>query len=200
MQIDFRGDISGFLSWHPISPLMSLHHLDMVDRIFPNMDRKEALRHLMKAAAADESRTLQQTVCHERERHWTISVSWGYSAQIYERIMPRIHLLRPMETFKVWMNSAKPPPYYMFNTRLPTGDPCEAPHFFFMKEVNKSSTGILTTYSRAWPRNMNPCLWCGSQCPDFVTQLRVFSPITKRKGVRFYIPFLIFFICYLLKL
>ncbi|KAL1539615.1 hypothetical protein AAHA92_24074 [Salvia divinorum] len=183
-QIDLRGDISGFLSSHPKSPLMSLHHLDMVEPLFPKMERVEALRHLMKAAAADESRTLQQTVCHERQKQWTISIAWGYSAHVYERVMPRSHLRSPVETFRAWIDSTRPPPFYMFNTRPPTGDPCEAPHVFFLKDVavNHSAAGIITTYERAAPRPMNPCLWCGSQCPDILTLIRVFSPATKRIG------------------
>ncbi|KAH6766708.1 hypothetical protein C2S52_017691 [Perilla frutescens var. hirtella] len=175
-QIDLQGDISGFLSSHPKSPVMSLHHLDMAEPIFPKMNSIEALRHLMKAAAADQSRTLQQVLCHERQRHWTISVSWGYSAHIYERIMPRSHLLNPIHTFVG--NST---PFYMFNTRMPTSDPCEAPHIFFLKDVNHSSAGILTTYSRAAPRQINDsCPYCDNQCPHFVTEIHVFSLITKR--------------------
>lgn len=167
--------------------MLSLHHLDSVDPLFPGMERVQALRHLMTAAAADESRTLQQTVCHERQRQWTISIAWGYSAYIYERVMPRSHVIDPIHTFRAWIDSARPPPWYMFNTRSPGGDPCEAPHVFFLRDVKSSSSSdgtTLTTYSRAWPRIMNPCLWCGNQCPDFVTEIRVFSPAAARRGVR----------------
>ncbi|XP_047938626.1 uncharacterized protein LOC125186285 [Salvia hispanica] len=138
----------------------------------------------MKASAADESRTLQQTVCHERQKQWTISIAWGYSSHVYERVMPRSHLRSPIETFTAWIDSDRPPPFYMFNTRLPTGDPCEAPHVFFLKDVvvNHSAPGIITTYERAAPRPMNPCLWCDPHCPDVLTHIRVFSPATKRIG------------------
>lgn len=180
-QIDLRGDISGLLSSHYKSPIMSLHHFDHIEPIFPNMDRAESSRHLMTAAGADQSRMVQQTICHERQRNWTISISWGYSAHIYERVMTRSHVQNPIETFKPWLEVKRPPPLYMFNTRLPTGDPCEAPHVFFLKEVNKSSAGILTAYSRAAPRDMNPCWWCGDSCPDFVTEIHVHSPPTTRK-------------------
>ena len=79
-QIDLHGDISGLLSSHPLSPLLSLHHFDAVDPIFPTRDRFESTRHLMTAAAADQSRMLQQTICHHRQTNWTISIAWGYSA------------------------------------------------------------------------------------------------------------------------
>ncbi|KAH6811458.1 hypothetical protein C2S51_025220 [Perilla frutescens var. frutescens] len=180
-QIDLHGDISGMLSSHWKFPIMSLHHFDMIDPIFPNMDRAESARHLMKAAEADQSRMVQQTICHERRNNWTISVSWGYSAHIYERIIRRSHLQNPIETFKPWIDVSRPPPLYMFNTRLPTGDPCEAPHVFFLHRVNKSSAGVLTVYSRAAPRGLDPCFWCGASCPDFVMEIHVHSPSTNRK-------------------
>uniref|UniRef100_A0A6N2L6B7 Fringe-like glycosyltransferase domain-containing protein n=1 Tax=Salix viminalis TaxID=40686 RepID=A0A6N2L6B7_SALVM len=50
-QIDLHGDISGFLSSHPQSPLLTLHHFDTIDPIFPKMDKFEAIRHIMKSLA-----------------------------------------------------------------------------------------------------------------------------------------------------
>lgn len=143
------------------------------------MDRYESTRHLMKAAAVDQSRMLQQTICHHRQSNWTVSVSWGYSANIYEGIMPRSLLQRPLETFQPWVSNPQlRRPLYMFNTRLPSKDPCHAPHVFFFKEVNKVKSRILTTYSRAAPRRVPPC-----STTDFVSEIRVLSPKTKRKEV-----------------
>ncbi|KAL8055519.1 hypothetical protein ABFX02_04G061300 [Erythranthe guttata] len=181
-QIDLHGDISGLLSSHPKSPLISLHHLDKMKPIFPNMDSFESTRHLMKAAAADQTRMLQQTICHHRRSNWTFSVSWGYSANIYERVMPRSYLQKPIETFKPWVGTPETHrPFYMFNTRLPSDDPCEKPHVFFFKGVEKasSSSEILTTYSRAAPRGLGPC--SDSPNAEFVSEIRVFSPATKRE-------------------
>lgn len=184
LQIDLRGDLSGFLSSHPKSPLFSLHHLDKVEPIFPGMDRYESTRHLMKAAAADQSRMLQQTICHHRQTNWSISISWGYSAHIYETIWPRSYLQNPLETFDPWSSTPRPRPLYMFNTRLPSNNSCKAPHVFFFKEVNKVSMGILTTYSRAAARGLPPCSSStANNAADFVSEIRVFSPTTKRKEV-----------------
>ncbi|KAL0419554.1 UNVERIFIED_CONTAM: hypothetical protein Sradi_1368900 [Sesamum radiatum] len=179
-QIDLRGNISGFLSSHPKSPLLSLHHFDGVKPIFPSMNRFESTRHLMKAAAADQSRMLQQTICYHRQSNWSFSISWGYSAHIYERIMARAHLQKPIETFKPWSNITRPP-HYMFNTRLPSNDSCEAPHVFFFQRVEKSSMGILTAYSRAAPRRVPPCSLSGNHRADFVSKIHVLSPRTRRK-------------------
>ncbi|KAL9169153.1 hypothetical protein ABFS82_04G061100 [Erythranthe guttata] len=184
-QIDFRGDISGFLSTHSLTPLLSLHHFDMVDPIFPAKDRFESTRHLMTAAKADQSRMLQQTICYNRRNNWSFSISWGYSAQIYERIMHRSYLLMPIETFTPWLETPNPPAY-MFNTRGRSGDPCEAPHAFFFQSVERTTAaedgggGIITTYSRAWPRGLPACLTSGNHSADFIHTIRVFSPDTKR--------------------
>ncbi|XP_057767712.1 uncharacterized protein LOC130987994 [Salvia miltiorrhiza] len=176
-QIDLHGDLSGFLSSHPKSPLLSLHHLHTVEPIFPGMDRFQSTRHLMKAAAADQSRMLQQTICHHRQSKWSLSVSWGYSAHIYEQIMPRSHLQKPLETFQPWSGMPLSPPLYMFDTRLPSNDSCLVPHIFYFKKVDKVSKGILTTYSRVAPRGIPPCFLTA----DLVSEIRVLSPATKRK-------------------
>ncbi|KZV49336.1 hypothetical protein F511_38490 [Dorcoceras hygrometricum] len=183
-QIDLRGDLSGFLSSHPKFPLLSLHHFDHVNPIFPSKDRSESTRHLMKAADADQSRLLQQTICYDRKNKWTFSISWGYSAHIYEKIMTRSYIQNPIETFQPWSGGHRPP-LYMFNTRLPSNDPCEAPHGFFLQEVNKSSSGTLTVYSRAAPRGMGPCKLAGNQSAEFISEIHVLSPATKRPQVGF---------------
>ncbi|KAL8055522.1 hypothetical protein ABFX02_04G061600 [Erythranthe guttata] len=184
-QVDFRGDISGFLSTHPLAPLLSLHHFDMVDPIFPAKDRFQSTRHLMTAAKADQSRMLQQTICYDRRSNWSLSISWGYSAHIYERIMPRSYLIIPIETFTPWLKTLKPP-NYMFNTRSrSSADPCEAPHVFFFDSVQETAAigsggGIVTSYSRAWPRPLPACLSSANHSADFIQRILVFSPPTKR--------------------
>lgn len=183
-QIDLRGDISGLLSSHPLSPLLSLHHFDVVDPIFPSKDPFQSTRHLMKAAAADQSRMLQQTICHERQSKWSISISWGYSAQIYESVLARSYLQMPIQTFKPWAPSPRPP-YYRFNTRPRPTHPCDAPHSFFFESVEKGSHEITTTYARAWPRDLPPC---SSHSADAINAIHVYSQASRRTRV---------YICYL---
>ncbi|KAL1547449.1 hypothetical protein AAHA92_23926 [Salvia divinorum] len=179
-QIDLRGDISGLLSAHPLSPLLSLHHFDLVDPIFPSKDRFESTRHLMTAAAADQSRMLQQIICHQRQSNWTVSVAWGYSAQIYEAIFPRSYLQMPLETFRPWYkHRGVLIPYYRLNTRPLSADPCEAPHSFFLEAVEKSAERgeVVTAYSRARPRPLPPC---SSHSADGIDRIRVYSPAASR--------------------
>ncbi|XP_022728754.1 uncharacterized protein LOC111284311 [Durio zibethinus] len=179
-QIDLLGDISGMLSSHPQSPIVTLHHFDNIDPLFPYKNRIESINHLMKAAEVDQPRLVQQTICYHRPTNWSVSVSWGYSAHIYENIIPRSVLRKPIETFAPWKNG--PPPVYMFNTRLPTNDSCQAPHVFFMESVRKikGNALVLTTYRRKAPRRLRPCFYTGNHSADRISRIRVFSNATVR--------------------
>ncbi|XP_041989880.1 uncharacterized protein LOC121741235 [Salvia splendens] len=160
-----------------------LHHLDVVEPIFPSKDRFESTRHLMTAAAADQSRMLQQIICHRRQSNWTISIAWGYSAQIYESIFPRSYLRMPLET---WFKRScgcpskrglSVPTYASLITgSTPGHPPCEAPHNFFFETVDKSDE-VITTYARAWPPHLPPCF---SHSADGINIIQVYSPATTR--------------------
>ncbi|XP_019157689.1 PREDICTED: uncharacterized protein LOC109154330 isoform X3 [Ipomoea nil] len=179
-QIDLRGDLSGFLSSHPKFPLLSLHHLDTVEPIFPAMDRYQSAKHLVRLADYDQTRMLQQTICYHRQSNWSVSVSWGYSIQIYEKIHPRSYLQMPIETFQPWIWN-QPHPLYMFNTRLPSKDPCEAPHVFFLITANRTEEdGVVMTYLRSSGRGSRVCLSSGNHSAAYVSKIEVYSPSTKR--------------------
>ncbi|KAJ0940830.1 hypothetical protein HanRHA438_Chr02g0087841 [Helianthus annuus] len=202
-QIDLVDDISGFLSAHPHAPLISLHHLDIVSPIFPTMDKHKSLRHLMTAAKVDQTRLLQQTVCYQKQNYWTFSIAWGYSAYIYEQLIPRSILRRPFETFTPWSLIRKPPDY-MFNTRLVTNNSCETPHIFYFHSITKvnsnndsdsnsnsntnsnsnsnsnsntTSDEIMLTYVRDKPRQLSACSPHNSA--DHISKIQVYTPATK---------------------
>ncbi|PHU29128.1 hypothetical protein BC332_01221 [Capsicum chinense] len=180
-QIDLHNDISGFLSAHPQSPFLSIHHLDAVDPIFPSMNRFEALNHLMKAANVDQSRLLQQSTCYNKKHNWTFSVSWGYSVQIYDKIHAQSYIAMPIETFGEWRKGAWPP--YMFNVRglkSNNGNSCgEVPNILFFDSLEGTSMNhVVTTYVKKTPRS------CGSSgnddhSIDGILKIHVFSPIHK---------------------
>ncbi|GAA0172393.1 glycosyltransferase [Lithospermum erythrorhizon] len=180
-QIDLRGDISGLLSAHPKSPLISLHHFDAIDPIFPSKDRFESTRHLMKATSFGQSRMLQQTICYERRNNWSVSISWGYSVHIYEQIMSRRVLQTPIETFTTWVGNPNPP-RYMFNTRRSTNDSCETPHVFYFDSIKKLKMEhgdyvIETLYSRASERGLPAC---GNHSAHYISKFKLISPTTHR--------------------
>ncbi|PWA53079.1 hypothetical protein CTI12_AA295520 [Artemisia annua] len=178
-QIDLHGDISGLFSSHPKAPLLSLHHIDHIDPFFRTMDRSESAKHLMKAANVDQSRLLQQTICYNRKISWSFSLSWGFSVHIYEKIIPRSILKIPLETFRPWSGRFKPP-FYMFNTRPLSNDPCAMPHVFSFDSIKKiNDHEVLTNYVRMAPRGLPSCGLAGNHSADMVSRIEVLSPVTK---------------------
>lgn len=146
-QFDIRGDPYGLLAAHPVAPLVSLHHLDYVKPIFPNKTQLDSMKSLMQAYRVDPGRVLQQSFCYDHHRNWTVSVAWGYTAQIYPSIVPAIDLERPMETFRTWRSWSNGP--FTFNTRPMKSDPCEQPVIYFLDQVKEIGKGeTLTSYKR----------------------------------------------------
>ncbi|KAG6682720.1 hypothetical protein I3842_13G156600 [Carya illinoinensis] len=156
--------MSRLLSTHPQSPFLSLHHIDTINPIFPTMNCSESINHFMKAAKVDQSRLLQQTICYHRPSNWSFSMSWGYSAYIYQNILPRSSL----------------PPLYMFNTMWPSNNPCEAPHAFFLDSIEyyTQQNQIVTTYIRRSVHGLPACSFTGNHSADAITKIQVFSPAT----------------------
>ncbi|CAL0303939.1 unnamed protein product [Lupinus luteus] len=147
-QLDMRGNLFGMLAAHPLSPLLSLHHLDVVEPLFPNMNKTQALKYLMAAANVDPARILQQTVCYDQSNSLTFSVSWGFAIQLYQgnELLP--DLLSLQKTFVPWKRGSKVDAKFMFNTRDYHRDPCKRPSVFFFKSVTSDERGIWSSYAR----------------------------------------------------
>ncbi|XP_071717974.1 uncharacterized protein [Rutidosis leptorrhynchoides] len=181
-QIDLRGDISGLLSAHPQTPLVSLHHLDTVHPLFPAMDRPQSLKHLMKAAKIEPSRLLQQAICYDHLKKWSFSFSWGYSVQIYEKYITPSLLQIPVQTFGEWRKGARPS--FMMNTRSLNKNDCEIPHYFLFDSVEEYGDGIrqrkvMMSYVRRFPRRLPPCSVNGSHSADYIDKIIVISPVKR---------------------
>ncbi|KAL3509651.1 hypothetical protein ACH5RR_029052 [Cinchona calisaya] len=148
-QIDVRGDLFGILAAHPLSPLLSLHHMDAVEPIFPGMSRIQALEHLFKAVNADAPRILQQTVCYDRSNSWTISISWGFSIQVFEGNQLLPDLLSLERTFRPWRRGQSAySSRFMVNTRESPRDRCKRPVLFFLHKVMSDGKSIWTNYTK----------------------------------------------------
>ncbi|XP_050206065.1 uncharacterized protein LOC126655802 [Mercurialis annua] len=148
-QVDMRGNLFGMLSAHPLSPLLSLHHLDAADPIFPEMTKIQAVKHLFKAANVDPNRILQQTVCYDRKHLLTVKVAWGYSIQVFEGDEYLQDLLSLQKTFRPWRRGSNIEySRFMFNTRDYPRDLCKRPPVFFMESVASVSNGVLSNYTR----------------------------------------------------
>ncbi|XP_004307473.1 PREDICTED: uncharacterized protein LOC101299814 [Fragaria vesca subsp. vesca] len=147
-QFDIRADSYGILAAHPLAPLLSLHHIDALDPIFPTQTQLESVKSLVQAYRVDPPRILQQNFCYDRRRRWTVSISWGFTVQIYPFLLSALELQTPLRTFKTWRKRENGP--FTFNTRAVSSDPCEQPITYFLEDVkvDGKSGNTSTTYKR----------------------------------------------------
>lgn len=144
-QFDVRGNAFGLLAAHPLTPLVSLHHIDNIDPIFPSMTTSKAMQHLFHAANVDPQRILQQTVCYDRWSSWTVSVSWGYAIQAYSKPVSLPDVLPVPETFRQWKRGNVLAGVYTFNTKKFHPHPCQRPTIFYLNSVSSTKHGIIET-------------------------------------------------------
>ncbi|XP_043698924.1 uncharacterized protein LOC122649749 [Telopea speciosissima] len=157
-QYDLHGDLLGLLSAHPVAPLVSLHHLDVVEPIFPGMSRATAIQHLFESIRLDSASIMQQSICYDKNREWSIIVSWGYVVQILRGAISPRELEMPTRTFINWHRRADYSAY-AFNTRPVSKHPCEKPHIFYMNTTryDRVKKQTLVIYSRRSPEPY--CNW-----------------------------------------
>ncbi|KAG9155928.1 hypothetical protein Leryth_004182 [Lithospermum erythrorhizon] len=155
-QMDVRGNPYGILAAHPMAPLVSLHHLDSMQPLFPEMSRIESAKKLTEAYKLDPSRALQHTFCYDLAKNWSISIAWGYSIQLYPTILTPQDLQTPLQTFLSWRTWSQEP--FTFNTRIMSIEPCERPIIYFFEggaELGHHRT--LTSYKRPNPSSHKQC-------------------------------------------
>ncbi|KAK7292711.1 hypothetical protein RJT34_15563 [Clitoria ternatea] len=133
-QFDVYGNLFGLLAAHPVTPLVSLHHLDVVEPIFPNVSRVQALKRLNGPMKLDPTGLMQQSICYDKTRTWTISVSWGYAVQIFRGIFSAREMEMPARTFLNWYKRADYTAY-PFNTRPVSRNVCQKPFVYFLKNA-----------------------------------------------------------------
>ncbi|MFS7889415.1 hypothetical protein Hanom_Chr00s000004g01606761 [Helianthus anomalus] len=145
-QMDIAGDPFGILAAHPMAPLVSLHHTDYLDPIFPKMTNRDAIRHLYKAAELDPHRILQQTVCYDRWFSWTISISWGYAVEVFGTHVLLPDVLRVPETFRPWRKGSLLSTLFSFDMREHDEDPCKRPMVFHMNTTVRDRDETISIY------------------------------------------------------
>ncbi|KAG4387456.1 hypothetical protein GLYMA_11G221600v4 [Glycine max] len=159
-QFDIRGNPYGFLAAHPLVPLVSLHHLDQLSSLFPNQTQINSMKKLISAYHIDPARIVQQIICYDHKRGWSISISWGYTIQIYTALLIAADLQMPLQTFQTWRSSMNGP--FIFNTRPMSSDPCQQPTMFFLDQATKvGKSGSITIYKRH-EGNESKCLRSGT--------------------------------------
>ncbi|KAK7290147.1 hypothetical protein RIF29_04361 [Crotalaria pallida] len=155
-QLDIRGDPYGLLAAHPLAPLVSLHHIDQLDSFFPNDTQINSLTKLISAYNLDPARIVQQSICYDHTRGWSVSISWGYTVQIYAMLVSAADLQMPLQTMRTWRSSSNGP--FTFNTRWMNPDPCQQPAMFFLDRVKKvGSSGSITGYKRFVAKGGDKC-------------------------------------------
>ncbi|KAA8516079.1 hypothetical protein F0562_019258 [Nyssa sinensis] len=172
-QYDVYGNLFGLLTAHPIAPLVSFHHLDLVEPIFPNMDRIQALQRLKLPMKLDSAALMQQSICYDTSRKWTISVSWGYSAQIFRGIFPAREMEIPTRTFLNWYKRAD---YtgYDWNTRPVSRHPCQMPFVYMLSNaLYNSSTSQTASEYILYPTPHQACNWRMAD-PSQIQRVEVF--------------------------
>ncbi|XP_040987212.1 uncharacterized protein LOC121235062 [Juglans microcarpa x Juglans regia] len=137
-QYDVYGNLFGLLAAHPVAPLVSLHHLDVVEPIFPNVTRVQALQQLTVPMKLDSAGLMQQSICYDKSKRWTISVSWGFAVQIFRGVFSPREIEMPSRTFLNWYRKADYTAY-AFNTRPVSRNPCQKPFVFYMSKARLSS-------------------------------------------------------------
>ncbi|XP_076928158.1 uncharacterized protein LOC143592024 [Bidens hawaiensis] len=146
-QYDVHGNLLGLLVAHPVTPLVSLH-LDVVDPLFPGMHRVQSIQHLLESAKYDSASIIQQSICYDKKREWTILVSWGYAIQIIRGFLSPRELEAPARTFLNW-HKRLDYTAYAFNTRPVTRNPCQKPFVYYMSSTryDKAKEKIIGIYS-----------------------------------------------------
>ncbi|XP_057548141.1 uncharacterized protein LOC130826577 [Amaranthus tricolor] len=186
-QYDVFGDLLGLLAAHPVTPLVSIHHLDIVEPIFPGMTRPQSLHQLFESVKLDSASIMQQCICYDKKKYWSISVSWGYVVQIIRGVISPRELEMPTRTFLNWYKRAD---YtgYSFNTRPVTRHPCQAPFIYYMSKVrydrsSKQTIGIYRPHERSKHPN---CKWKmeNPEKIDSVVVLKKPDPLRWQKSPR----------------
>lgn len=159
MQLDIYGDLSGILMAHPVAPILSLHHLDLIEPVFPKMDRVKAVKRLMVPMKLDSAGLIQQSICYDKTRSWTVSVSWGYAVQIYRGIIAAKEMSVPARTFIDW-NFGDEDVYFSFNTRPISTNPCQKPFVYYLSNAlfNLNLNRTASEYVRHQESNSD-CDW-----------------------------------------
>lgn len=182
-QYDIHGNLFGLLAAHPVAPLVSLHHLDVVTPVFPNETRAAGLRRLFDGPVRlDSSATMQQSICYDREKMWTISVSWGFAVQIVSGILSPREMEKPLRTFLNWHRKAD---YtgYAFNTRPVARTPCLRPFVFYLQLARIDAKKTNRTVTHYGPRRLldgggsnGDCNWT-DKAPTMIEKVVVSKPI-----------------------
>ncbi|KAK1262353.1 hypothetical protein QJS04_geneDACA023422 [Acorus gramineus] len=172
-QFDIYGDPFGLLAAHPVTPLVSLHHLDLFEPVFPNMTSADAVNRLFEPTRFDSAAIAQQSICYV-EGKWTVSVSWGFAVQVIRGVVTPREMELPARTFQNWYPSAD---YkgFSFNTRALFRQPCQKPFVYYFSTVqyDRDSERTVTDYVRQ-KSEVPQCKW-KMESPEYIERVVVYK-------------------------
>lgn len=184
-QFDIFGNAHGLLASHPLTPFISIHHLELLDPVFPNMSALDGLKLLTKAMHTDPGSFLQQSIAYDHKRSLSFSISTGYVVQVFpEIILPRL-LTRVETTFTAW-NKGNSSLEFAFDTRPPAKSICKKPYLFYLAEMyhDPVTSRVVTLYKRLHSvdeeKTRNFC-WFKGFPPSQVQSIRVKSEPVSNK-------------------
>ncbi|KAF2530497.1 hypothetical protein F2Q70_00032964 [Brassica cretica] len=113
------------------------------------MTRVRALKKLTVPMKLDSAGLLQQSICYDKHKSWTVSVSWGYAVQIFRGIFSPREMEMPTRTFLNWYKRADYTAY-AFNTRPVSRQPCQKPFVYYMSttKFDKQLNTTVSEYTR----------------------------------------------------
>jgi hypothetical protein len=169
-QCDVYGDLLGLLAAHPVAPLVTLHHIDVVRPLFPDArSRPAALRRLFEGPVAlDSAGVMQQSICYDAGNRWTVSVAWGFVVMVVRGVISPREMETPARTFLNWYRRADYKAH-AFNTRPLARKPCEMPALYYLasalRTVARGGETTVTRYQR-WRRRNDVRPACRWKIPD----------------------------------
>lgn len=102
---------------------------------------------------------MQQSICYDKSKRWTISVSWGFAVQVFRGVFSPREIEMPSRTFLNWYKKADYTAY-AFNTRPVFRNQCQKPFVFYMSNarLNSSTHQTVSEYVRHRVPHP-PCKW-----------------------------------------
>lgn len=151
-QLDIRGNAAGILAAHPITPFVSIHHVESLDPLYPGLNSLDSLKLFTKAMTTHTHTFLQRSICYDRINKLTISVSLGYVVQVFPDVVLPRELERSEKTYIAW-NKIGRREEFDFDTRESYSyrSLCRKPVLFFLRDVKRDEGGgnvTIGSYSR----------------------------------------------------
>lgn len=176
-QFDIYGNALGLLAAHPIAPFLSVHHLELIDPVFPGYNTLDSLRLFTQAMQVDPASFLQQSITYDQSRSLTYSISLGYVVQVFPDIVLPKDVERPEVTFTAW-NRLDNTFEFSMDSRPGIRPVCKQPFLFFMEKVqyDERNATVVSTYRRHKfidERKSGSFCWSRMHSPEKVDQIRV---------------------------